>query len=338
MLAQGDFSAFLKSKMEQRRAILEATTGMTIYDQLKQELNEAVSESNKQFDKISIKLDATPEVTEEQIQQIEHRLHNKEEEQNQLQSKHHKIESEKKEANHRQKIYQRFIQNSEELEILDQKRDEMEKLKKELKRANQSVQLQSEMSNFQLAEKELQQVKAKETDANQKQKSVLPAWKLANCQFSQADQSYRQAFSDSQEKRKQFQLAREEETLAKSALSLANEYAERAKGIREKILQQKTETQQKQEQVNQLRGQMEMVKSKIANLNLPTDLDPFETNLQIIKTLLIEGKEKTDHLADIEQESQKQLAQIEQWRTDQQQAEKQLTTHQKFYLLKMMVL
>jgi len=329
MLAQGDFSAFLKSKMEQRRAILEATTGMTIYDQLKQELNEAVSESNKQFDKISVKLDATPEVTEEQIQQIEHRLHNKEEEQNQLQSKHHKIESEKKEANHRQKIYQRFIQNSEELEILDQKRDEMEKLKKELKRANQSVQLQSEMSNFQLAEKELQQVKAKETDANQKQKSVLPAWKLANCQFSQADQSYRQAFSDSQEKRKQFQLAREEETLAKSALSLANEYAERAKGIREKILQQKTETQQKQEQVNQLRGQMEMVKSKIANLNLPTDLDPFETNLQIIKTLLIEGKEKTDHLADIEQESQKQLAQIEQWRTDQQQAEKQLTTHQK---------
>ena len=43
MLAQGEFAAFLKASNEDRRTILEATAGISIYDILKQALNDKVN-------------------------------------------------------------------------------------------------------------------------------------------------------------------------------------------------------------------------------------------------------------------------------------------------------
>ena len=40
MLAQGEFAAFLKASNEDRRTILEATAGISIYDILKKVLND----------------------------------------------------------------------------------------------------------------------------------------------------------------------------------------------------------------------------------------------------------------------------------------------------------
>ena len=328
MLAQGDFSAFLKSKMEQRRAILEATTGTTIYDQLKHELNKIVTENKKKFNEMEARLSASPEVTEEEIQQTKQNLNNKEVQQNELQNKRNQIQSEIAEATQRQEIHKRLIKTSQELEILGQQQEQMDQLKNELELANRALQIQLEMNNFEVSGKELEKAKLAEYDAKQNQKSVLPNWKLASSQFSQADLDYRQFFSNSQKSRKQFQLAREEETLAKSAFNLAKEYTDRANGVKEKILQQKTEIEEKQKQIAHLNKEKDTIGSETGKLNYPKGLESLELELRTVQKLLIQGQEKLDRLLETRRHNDKQLTQIELQRKNRKQAQKQLTDHE----------
>ena len=328
MLAQGDFSAFLKSKMEQRRAILEATTGTTIYDQLKHELNKIVTENKKKFNEMEARLSASPEVTEEEIQQTKQNLNNKEVQQNELQNKRNQIQSEIAEATQRQEIHKRLIKTSQELEILGQQQEQMDQLKNELELANRALQIQLEMNNFEVSGKELEKAKLAEYDAKQNQKSVLPNWKLASSQFSQVDLDYRQFFSNSQKSRKQFQLAREEETLAKSAFNLAKEYTDRANGVKEKILQQKTEIEEKQKQIAHLNKEKDTIGSETGKLNYPKGLESLELELRTVQKLLIQGQEKLDRLLETRRHNDKQLTQIELQRKNRKQAQKQLTDHE----------
>ena len=328
MLAQGDFSAFLKSKMEQRRSILEATTGTTIYDQLKHELNKIVTENKKKFNEMEARLSASPEVTEEEIQQTKQNLNNKEIQQNELQNKRNQIQSEIAEATQRQEIHKRLIKTSQELEILGQQQEQMDQLKNELELANRALQIQLEMNNFEVSGKELQQAKLTEYDAKQNQKSVLPDWQLASSHFSQADRDYRQAFSDSQKSRKQFQLAREEETLAKSAFNLAKEYTDRANGVKEKILRQKTEIEEKQKQIAHLNKEKDTIESETGRLNYPKGLESLELELRTVQKLLIQGQEKLDRLLETRRHNDKQLTQIELQRKNRKQAQKQLIEHE----------
>merc|ERR1712072_146943 len=202
------------------------------------------------FNEMEARLSASPEVTEEEIQQTK------------LQNKRNQIQSEIAEATQRQEIHKRLIKTSQELEILGQQQEQMDQLKNELELANRALQIQLEMNNFEISGKELEKAKLAEYDAKQNQKSVLPNWKLASSQFSQADLDYRQVFSNSQKSRKQFQLAREEETLAKSAFNLAKEYTDRANGVKEKILQQKTEIEEKQKQIAHLNKEKDTIGSK----------------------------------------------------------------------------
>ena len=328
MLAQGDFSAFLKSKMEQRRAILEATTGTTIYDQLKHELNKIVTENKKKFNEMEARLSASPEVTEEEIQRTKQNLKNKEVQQNELQNKRNQIQSEIAEATQRQEIHKRLIKTSQELEILGQQQEQMDQLKNELELANRALQIQLEMNNFEVSGKELEKAKLAEYDAKQNQKSVLPNWKLASSQFSQADLDYRQFFSNSQKSRKQFQLAREEETLAKSAFNLAKEYTDRANGVKEKILQQKTEIEEKQKQIAHLNKEKDTIGSETGKLNYPKGLESLELELRTVQKLLIQGQEKLDRLLETRRHNDRQLTQIELQRKNRKQAQKQLTDHE----------
>ena len=69
MLAQGEFAAFLKAKNEERRTILEATAGISIYEILKDTLNRKVSEVEAANADVLGKLNKIPEASHEQLAQ-----------------------------------------------------------------------------------------------------------------------------------------------------------------------------------------------------------------------------------------------------------------------------
>ena len=74
MLAQGEFAAFLKASNEERRTILEATAGISIYDVLKQALNDKVSEVETANAEVLDKLNRIPEASREQFEDAEAEL------------------------------------------------------------------------------------------------------------------------------------------------------------------------------------------------------------------------------------------------------------------------
>ena len=74
MLAQGEFAAFLKASNEERRTILEATAGISIYDVLKQALNDKVNEVEAAHAEIIKKIEGIPEASPEQVAEAEKEL------------------------------------------------------------------------------------------------------------------------------------------------------------------------------------------------------------------------------------------------------------------------
>ena len=74
MLAQGEFAAFLKASSEERRTILEATAGISIYDVLKLALNDKVSKVEAANAEIYDKLNKIPEASREQLTDAEAEL------------------------------------------------------------------------------------------------------------------------------------------------------------------------------------------------------------------------------------------------------------------------
>ena len=71
MLAQGEFAAFLKADKEDRRTILEATAGISIYDVLKQTLNKKVGEVKAEHAEVVKGLEGIPEASREQVVEAE---------------------------------------------------------------------------------------------------------------------------------------------------------------------------------------------------------------------------------------------------------------------------
>merc|ERR1711959_323830 len=133
------------------------------------ELNKIVTENKKKFNEMEARLSASPEVTEEEIQQTKQNLNNKEVQQNELQNRRNQIQSEIAEATQRQEIHKRLIKTSQELEILGQQQEQMDQLKNELELANRALQIQLEMNNFEVSGKELEKAKLAEYDAKQNQ-------------------------------------------------------------------------------------------------------------------------------------------------------------------------
>ena len=74
MLAQGEFAAFLKASSEERRTILEATAGISIYDILKQALNDKVNEVEAAHAEVIKKIEGIPEASPEQVAEAEKEL------------------------------------------------------------------------------------------------------------------------------------------------------------------------------------------------------------------------------------------------------------------------
>ena len=109
---------------------------------------------------------------------------------------------------------------------------------------------------------------------------------------------------------------------------MAKEYTDRANEVKEKILQQKTEIEEKQKQIAHLNKEKDTIGSETGKLNYPKGLESLELELRTVQKLLIQGQEKLDRLLETRRHNDKQLTQIELQRKNRKQAQKQLTDHE----------
>ena len=156
MLAQGEFAAFLKASNEDRRTILEATAGVSIYDVLKQALNDKVSEVEAANAEVYDKLNKIPEASREQLADAEAERDRLQTENDALGTESQQIHQEKDRETKRTEDFEK-LQSSEKRqgELTDQQ-TAINRLQAELENANRAQRLLPEKQAFDTATSELE--------------------------------------------------------------------------------------------------------------------------------------------------------------------------------------
>ena len=156
MLAQGEFAAFLKASNEERRTILEATAGISIYDVLKQALNDKVSEVEAANAEVYDKLNKIPEASREQLTDAKAELDRLQTEADALAVGSQQIQQQKDRETKRTEDFEKH-QSSEkrQKELLD-KQPEIDTFRSELENANRAQRLFPEKQVFDTATSDLE--------------------------------------------------------------------------------------------------------------------------------------------------------------------------------------
>ncbi len=156
MLAQGEFAAFLKASNEERRTILEATAGISIYDVLKQVLNDKVSEVEAANAEVYDKLNKIPEASREQLADAEAELESLQTEADALGTESQRIQQEKDRETKRTEDFEKLQSSEERQKELSDKQPEIDVLQAEQENAALADRLRSEKQAFDTATSELE--------------------------------------------------------------------------------------------------------------------------------------------------------------------------------------
>ena len=152
MLAQGDFAAFLKASNEDRRTILEATAGVSIYDVLKQVLNDKVKEVEAAHAEVIQKIAEIPEVSSEQVADAETALDRLQKEAKRLGEEIQQTQKEKARETKRTEDFEKLQSSKERQEERLAQQPEIDALQTELENANRAQRILREKQEFDTAQ------------------------------------------------------------------------------------------------------------------------------------------------------------------------------------------
>ena len=159
MLAQGEFAAFLKASSEERRTILEATAGVSIYEALKHKLNSKVSEVEAAYAEIEKILEGIPDVSCEQVAEAEDKLDGLQEGAKRLVEESQQVQEEKSRETKRTEDFEKLqALETRQTELSDQQ-PEIDTLRVERGSANRAERLRSEKREFDTAKSDLENAK-----------------------------------------------------------------------------------------------------------------------------------------------------------------------------------
>ncbi len=156
MLAQGEFAAFLKASNDERRTILEATAGVSIYDVLKQALNDKVNEVEAANAEVYNKLNKIPEASREQLADAEAELDRLQTGADALGIESQQIQQKKEWETKRKEDFEKLQSSEKRHEERLAQQPEIDALQAELENANRAQRLLPEKREFDTAKLEIE--------------------------------------------------------------------------------------------------------------------------------------------------------------------------------------
>ena len=218
MLAQGDFAAFLRAKPEERRGILEATTGIGVYDQLKHVLNRKVDETEWTYNPLERDFEAITFVTDEEMEKARNDLEEQEVKTQSLQRERAKILEEKKIEEERERLFNQLTQAEiRQGQLLNQQK-EINLQQSELEFAHRAAKLVPEQTKFRDEKKDLETIQGNFGKANDSLEFARKDYDEARRNFAEINEAHLDLRSDSDARIKAYRAASDEEARAKAQL------------------------------------------------------------------------------------------------------------------------
>ena len=227
MLAQGEFAAFLKASKEDRRTILEATAGISIYDVLKDRLNGKIAEVEAANAEILDQLRQIPEASREQLAAAETEFDRLQTEADVLQTDSQQVQQDKQREVKRKEDFKK-LQSAEgrQAELLDLQ-PEIDALQVELEDAQRAGRLRPEKQTYDTAKSDLKEAEAALGVAATEKTDVEEQVETDKANFDKKEEVYRTAATKHTEKTEAYTTAKLDVERA------ADQFAEAEKRIAE---------------------------------------------------------------------------------------------------------
>lgn len=286
LLAQGDFAAFLKASADERRQILEATTGMGLFDLLKKNLKLQLDNARKEYELAGAGMEKIPDVSPEDIQTAIGELSGLESELQKLNESRTAVEKEKVEEQRREDAHNKLKENRQSQQDLLSMKQEMDLLQKEMERAQQAADIRSEMGAYQTEKKRLGELETTLENGRIEQYKTQQECNEAKSNFDTASIEFETFRGVAGQKRVTYDEAAILETSGQKQLDEAEKRQHEADGLTAKLEELKGLIKQKNDEIFALEAQLADDREYLKHNPLPIDADDMLTRASRIAAQL----------------------------------------------------
>ena len=273
MLAQGDFAAFLKANAEERRRILEAATGIAIYDQLKEELNKKVRVSKDLYTQEEARFDAIPVATCEDIEAAKSRRDALEENAETLRQKRREILEQREQESRRVQLHQQLAAAKSRHKELESQQDEFGQKQSELEFARRAEKLRPQQNAFQSEQEEATAAEERFEKAERALVDAQQDYNASRDEFAKIDLQYQEVLAERETKMDAYNIARDEEARAQARFDTLKEREADAQSIQESIGELSKNLASQEAERDTLSQQIEADQTFLDENPIPNDSD-----------------------------------------------------------------
>ena len=274
MLAQGEFAAFLKASNEERRTILEATAGVSIYEILKQVLNDKVSEVEDVYAKIEAKIEKIPDSSREKVADAEMELDRLQKDAKHLGEEIQQTQQEKARETKRTEDFEKLQSSKKRREELLAQQPEIDALQEELENANRAQRLLPEKREFDNAQSEYENAKKAHHVAKDEKTDAEAQVGDDQITYDEKEAAYQTASEEHVQKMPVYTAAKSDVERAAERLAEADKRTPELVDINNQIDALENQLTDRQIQQTNLRGKIDDHQRFLANNPLPSDRQP----------------------------------------------------------------
>lgn len=309
LLAQGDFAAFLKATADERRQILEATTGMGLFEQLKKNLKLRLDKARNEYDLAGAGMKEIPHVSDADIQAATGELAGLESELHQLNESRTVIQEEKAREQRRVDARMKLEENRQRQQVLLSGKQEMEGLREEIRRAQQAADIRSELEAYQTETQRLEVLEIALGKGRIEHAQALQECTELKLKYDTASLDFETCRDETGQKRETYNEAAVLETRAREQLDKADTHQREADSLNAKLDELKKRIEQKNGEISALEAQLAGDREYLRHNPLPDDADDLLTHTSQIAARLSEmakslgqkqellDREKSEHRA-----------------------------------------
>ncbi|MDF1557079.1 MAG: AAA family ATPase [ANME-2 cluster archaeon] len=288
LLAQGDFAAFLKASADERRQILEVTTGMGLFDLLKKNLKLQLDNARNEYELDGAGMEKIPAVSFEDIQVAKGELSGLERELQQLNESRTTVQKEKAKEQQRDDSHNKLKGNRQRQQDLLSMKHEMDILQQEMQRAQRAADIRSEMGAYQTEKKRLEDLDIALEKGRIEQNKAQQECSEAKSKYDTASLEFETYREEAGQKRVAYNEAAILETRAREQLDEANKRQQEADSLNAKLDGQKGLIKQKNDEISALESQLANDREFLRHNPLPADTDDLLTRASQIAAKLDE--------------------------------------------------
>ena len=286
MLAQGEFAAFLKASKEDRRTILEATAGISIYDVLKDKLNKKVEEVKAAYADVLAEIEKIPPASPEQLKGAEAELDRLKSETKTLDTQSQAIQEEKDRETKRKEDYEK-LKSSEKRQVeLLELQPEIDALQSERASAERAKDLRAEKREYDTTKSELAKAEEALDTATSEKKDTEEQVEIDQADFDEKEELYQTAATEHTEKTAIYTAAKLDVARATDQFAEADDRTPKLTDLGNQIKTLSDELTNKETERTELQEQIKATQTFLDENHLPSNRQHRLTQANVFLTQL----------------------------------------------------